>query len=228
MEGDRLSIAAAPPRAPSGDRRFGAVAIALLASLAIHAAILALAARRPVATVSPLAERPVAVEILTPEEFETLTAPPPPAAPPPVAARAPAEEAGGGMVRPTTMLSAATLADPRSAQARAMLATVDDTEKMIQLCGLEAMEQVHAWRQALHPTAVVAYATAEVGISGDRVDADGAAFRSGASWYRLRFRCHLRPDHAAVAAFEFKVGALVPEERWEAFNLPADPGPGSD
>ena len=65
-------------------------------------------------------------------------------------------------------------------------------------------------------------------VSGDLVDAGGAAFRSGGAWYGIRFRCRLRPDHAAVAAFAFKVGAPVPEEKWEAFNLPAEAGPASD
>jgi hypothetical protein len=179
----------------------------------------------------PPAERPVSVEILTPQQFEAMTAPrrteplapaPPQAAPPTPPAAEPA------MIRPTEKLSAATLADPPSRTARALLAGIDDTERMIQLCGLEAMEQVHAWRESLHPTAVVAYAMAEAQVSGDLVDAGGAAFRSGASWYGLRFRCRLMADHTAVVAFEFEVGAAVPEEKWEAFNLPADAGPASD
>jgi hypothetical protein len=126
------------------------------------------------------------------------------------------------------MLSAGTLADPRSGEARRLLATLDDTERMIQLCGLEAMEQVRAWRGTFRPTAVVAYAMAEAAVSGDRVDAGGAAFRSGGSWYAIRFRCRLRPDHASVAAFEFKVGDAVPEEKWETLNLPADTAIESD
>lgn len=51
-------------------------------------------------------------------------------------------------------------------------------------------------------------------------------FRSGGVWYGIRFRC--RPDHAAVLAFAFNVGAPVPAEKWEALNLPADTGSGSD
>jgi hypothetical protein len=131
------------------------------------------------------------------------------------------------MIQPTEMLSAGTLADPRSRAARDLLPTLDDTEPMIQL-RLEAMEQVHAWRDTLRPTAVVAYAMAEAAVSGDRVDAGGAAFRSGGAWSGLSFECRLEPDHAAVAAFAFKVGAPVPKDEWEARNLPTDTGTASD
>jgi hypothetical protein len=207
------------------------VATGIGASLALHAVLLVLVLSVALGEKPLPGERPVAVEILTPQQFEAMTSPrrtevPAPAPPPtPAPTPPPAEQA---MIQPTEMLSAATLADPRSREARALLSTLDDTERMIQLCGLEAMEQVHAWRETLRPTAVVAYAMADAAVSGDRVDAEGAAFRSGGAWYAIRFRCRLRPDHAAVAAFAFKVGAPVPVEQWEAFNLPAEAGPASD
>jgi hypothetical protein len=198
----------------------------------LHTVFLALAVSVALSPRAPPSERSVAVEILTPEQFEAMTAPRDPvvapAAPAPVPkapAPPPTEET---MIRPTAMLSAGTLANPRSREARALLATLDDTERMIQLCDLEAMEQVHAWRAALKPTLVVAYATAEVEVSGDVVDAGGAAFRSGDAWYNLRFRCRLGSDHSTVAAFEFLVGAPVPPEEWEARNLPAETGTGPE
>ncbi len=206
-------------------------AAGLGASLALHAVLLALILSVTLGHKPAPGERPISVEILTPQEFEAMTAPRhavvPPPAPPPAASPSPppAEQA---MIQPREMLSAGTLADPRSRAARSLLATLDDTERMIQLCGLEAMEQVHAWRESLRPTAVVAYAMAEAAVAGDLVDAEGAAFRSGGAWYAIKFRCRLRPDRASVAAFAFKVGAPVPEEEWESFNLPADTGIESD
>lgn len=46
------------------------------------------------------------------------------------------------MIRPTEMLSAKTLADPRSKQARADLAKFAASERMVQLCNIEAMDQI--------------------------------------------------------------------------------------
>jgi cell division septation protein DedD len=222
-----------PPAVNAGQEGESRTATGIAASLALHAALLVLAFSLALGQRPPAGERPVSVEILTPQQFEAMTAPPPVAVPAPVPPPAPSPmpaepSAEQAMIRPKAMLSAGTLADPRSREARALLSTLDDTERMIQLCGLEAMEQVHAWRDTLRPTAVVAYAMAEAAVSGDRVDAGGAAFRSGGAWYGLSFECRLRPDHAAVSAFAFKVGALVPKEKWEAFNLPAEAGPASD
>ena len=46
------------------------------------------------------------------------------------------------MIRPAEMLSAKTLADPRSKQARADLAKFAASERMVQLCNIEAMDQI--------------------------------------------------------------------------------------
>jgi hypothetical protein len=203
-------------------RRLAPVLAALGVSLLAHVAIVIGGALLRAEPAPHPAEQPLAVEILTPAEFAAMTAPPAPETGPPPAAEAPPPSPDDGMVRPPMMLSAANLADPRSAEARRILRTLDDTDRMIQLCGIEAMEQVHAWREALHPDRVVAYASAEVAVSRDGITADGAAFRSGHAWYALRFDCHLAPDHETVTAFAFRVGKTIPPTQWEAQNLPTD------
>lgn len=226
MNGDLPpAIASEAPDRERSLRHAWPVAAALLVSLGFHAALFALIALRPATPVIEPEERPITVDILTPEDFAALTAAPEPPEPQPVPAPAPpgdAAAASGAMVQATTMLSASVLADARSAEARAVLATVDDAERMIQLCGIEAMEQVHAFREALRPDRIVAYASEEVAVGRDRVEAGGAAFRSGRSWYELAYSCRLAADHATVVAFAFKVGERVPPEAWEARNLPAD------
>lgn len=119
------------------------------------------------------------------------------------------------------MLSGKTLADPRSREAREILAQLADDERMVQLCSIEAMDQIHQWRQDFWPDRLVAYAKADTKISGDILQAEGAAFRSEGRWYDLKFTCELAPDHAKVAAFEFLVGDAVPTDEWEIYNLPA-------
>lgn len=132
------------------------------------------------------------------------------------------ESAGGPdrMIRPRAMLSAAALADPRSRQAREMLPTFDPTERTIQLCDIEAMEQVRAWKPSFRPERLVAYASAEVVVAGDTVRADGAAFFSGGAWYAMRFDCGLSADHLTVVSFAFQVGEPIPRSAWEAHSLP--------
>jgi len=180
-----------------------------------------------------LEEERVSVDILTPQQFEASTKPPPVQAPPPAPeARAPMPTpspsappaqlpTAPAMIRPTETLSAKTLADPRSRQARADLATFASDERMVQLCNLEAMDQIRRWRADFQPERVVPYATAEEKIRGTTIAADGAAFRSRKNWYSLKFKCQLARDGESVIGFEFLVGDPVAREKWDEFGLPA-------
>jgi Domain of Unknown Function (DUF930) len=131
----------------------------------------------------------------------------------------PGAGAPGGMVTATAMLSARSLANPLSRQAREALPTLAGAERMVQLCNIEAMEQVHAWRAEYQPDRVVAYAMEDLRASDTRLVADGAAIRIGSGWYNLIFRCELAPDQKTVVAFEFQLGGLIPETAWEEHAL---------
>ncbi|MCV3209527.1 DUF930 domain-containing protein [Mesorhizobium sp. YC-39] len=203
------------------------------ASVVLHMMLAATLALMPVPKhPKRLQEDPVSVEILTPEQLQALgnakPAPVAPAAPVPSVATAPAREAPPSsaaappaMIRPTEMLSAKTLADPRSRQARADLATFTSGERMVQLCNLEAMDQIRKWRADFQPERVVPYAMAEEKISGTSVIANGAAFRSRRNWYALKFTCELARDGESVIGFAFLVGDPVPKKKWDELGLPA-------
>ena len=167
----------------------------------------------------------VAVDILTPEEFEAIASaservPEAPAA----AAPSPREQAGG-MIRATHLFAEELLADPRSKQARETLPTLATDERRLQLCNIEAMEQVHRWKPVYRPEFVVAYASADVKISGNAVTAAGGAFRSRDRWYNVKFECQVSSDLARVVAFAFSVGGAIPRSEWEGRNLPAATDP---
>ncbi len=208
------------------------------ASLVLHAVLVAaLLIFLPATTRSkPAEEDSVDVQFLTPDELTAMVdpaeiAPPAPAsavvnpssggseaaphaAPPPAPSAPP-------MIRATRMLSGGALADPRSRQARDALPHLAADERMVQLCDLEAMEQVHQWQPDSRPDRVVAYAMSEVAIAKDTIVANGAAIRGNGGWRTLRFTCGLLPDHAEVVSFAFQVGDPVPKEEWEAHHLAA-------
>lgn len=121
------------------------------------------------------------------------------------------------MVRPQQMLSEAALADPRSRKARAQLHSMAAEERAVQLCNIEAMQQIHAWKATLQPQAVAPYAMGDMKIRGGSILAEGAAFYSGHDWYRLRFECGVQADK--VASFAFSVGEAIPRPQWEEHNL---------
>ncbi len=214
----------------------------LPAAALIHAALLAWLASLAVQQLveAPgFVEQSVDVELQSLEQFEALTRPPPAPPPspqpaeivpqlaPPVAAvpppvePQPARPGADGMVRPRRMLSQLVLAHPLSRDTLAMLPRLAPEERVEQLCGLEAMGQIHAWQQAYEPDRVSAYATAGTRLSGRELRAEGAAFRSRRRWYGLSFNCTLSPDLKRVTAFAFHVGEPIAPSRWEALGLPA-------
>jgi hypothetical protein len=165
-------------------------------------------------------EASIAVEIMT---FR----PPAPAlsgAPRPQDSASAPETTPNGMMRATHMLSEQSLADPRSQEARKMLPMLAADERMEQLCAIEAMAQIKAWKSTFQPDHVVAYAMAETKVLGNALLADGAAFHSDRHWYTIKYKCELTADHNKVVAFEFAVGAVVPRHDWERYSLPIEDG----
>lgn len=197
-------------------------------SLVLHAALVVAILLVPAAR--RLVKRPddeaVAVSILLLQQFRDAVEPAAPAepmlarkAPEPTAPPAPSPTPYDGMVRPSTMLSGRTLADPRSTQARADLATFDSTERLIQVCNLEAMDQIAAWKKEFRPDRVVAYTTAEARLEGRHLVADGAAMRSRRRWYALKFECDLAPAADQVVGFAFALGEAIPRKQWNELGL---------
>ncbi len=214
--------------APSGSSR-------LLISLAVHAIIVVFLVYTP-APPAPSASPggPLDVELLpaepdsAPPQRETVTVMPPPnataadLAPPPATPVPDAKQVirqDPDLIRPTTMLSAQILANSASREGRSMLMALAEPERIEQLCGLEAMEQIRVWGHGYQPEQLVAYAFAEPTRSGNRFEAAGAAIRSKRKWYKVLFRCDVTSDARSVAAFEFKLGAPVPPGEWEEHGL---------
>ena len=199
-----------PPALPATSRYKPGVVSVLLHAIAI-ALVVALPSPQPFV----IEDEAVSVEIVTLDAFETATGQTDDNA-----------EGAEDYIAATRILSTAVLADPRSAEARATLANTDSAERMVQICNVEAMEQVALWDSRFRPDQLVAYARAEVTIAGRTVEADGGAVRSDGKWYDIRYRCELEPDLGAVATIAFSVGAPIPEGEWEDRNLAAGGGHG--
>lgn len=138
---------------------------------------------------------------------------------------------GEGPVEPSQMVTASQLytekmlASPKNKKVRQALRKLATEEHLIQLCNLEAMEQVHRWDTTFRPDYVVAYAMSDPKIAPTAIDAEGGAFRSGRRWYKIRFQCSVTADISKVVAFAFAVGNEIPEREWRGRNLAPDDGP---
>lgn len=204
----------------------------IAAAIAIHSLLALLLAIAPLPErPAPQPEIPIEVEIVA-SRRQPPAPPASPSAPGPAAVvpepsketgaatPSPAETDQDGLIRADHLMSADVLADPRSREARIALAGFATAERMEQLCGVEAMEQVHAWDSRFQPDSVVAYAMADSRISRSTVVADGAAIRSHKQWFRMRYRCALSADLTRVVSFSFVVGQSIPKSDWEEHNLP--------
>lgn len=216
----------------------------VIASLCLHLALLGgLALLASIEQLRPEPDEGVEVELVTPEQIapkpepqatqpapeapgiarpETMSAEPQaPVQPQPPSPIPPPLPAPRAMVRARRLLSDDVLANPLSRGTREALGQLEDAERIEQLCNLEAMGQVHAWKAEFQPDRIVAYAMGSAKLSRTAMRADGAVFRSKQHWYRLKFKCELSPDRKKVSGFEFMVGDPVPQSEWRALDLPA-------
>ncbi|HEV2509586.1 DUF930 domain-containing protein [Bosea sp. (in: a-proteobacteria)] len=214
----------------------------LPAALCFHLLFGLLLAIRTLSSFTPPAETSIEVELIAPEALTpTPPAPvqapaPPPAAeiasplqPPPATAQpekpatppVPPPAEPPAMITARTLHSDSVLANPRSRGAREALKTLEASERIEQLCNLEAMSQIHAWKAEFEPDRVVAFAMASTKLTKTALEAEGAAFRSRKQWYGLRFRCEMAAN-GKVAGFQFRVGEAIPRSEWAAHDLPPE------
>lgn len=93
---------------------------------------------------------------------------------------------------------------------------------MVQLCNIEALEQIKAAKPEFAPDTLVAYAFGDMNVAGGILTAPGAAFRSRRRWWNVSLRCAVAPDYTAVTAFEFTLGDEIPKDEWEEHYLTAE------
>ncbi|MBB4572245.1 DUF930 domain-containing protein [Rhizobium lentis] len=117
------------------------------------------------------------------------------------------------------------LADLRSRGAREALRQLSGAERNLQLCDLEALEQVRRAQPDMQPDMLAPYAMAAEKVSGNSVEVKGGAFRSKRKWYNIRFRCALDVGSGKVASFAFLIGDAIPQAVWQEHDLVADDGP---
>jgi len=191
---------------------------AITVSLVLHL-LLAVAVLYWRSNVPPVRIEGIPVDFLTQEEFAAATGTEPAQEARLEQPPAQTEEPPPAMIHAATLLSARALAEPRNRSAREGLPRLAPTERMVQLCNLEALEQVAAMRKDIWPEWVTAYAEKELTVSAHTITADGAAFRVGDDWYRLKYRCELSPDNTTVVAFDFLAGDQISAARIEALGL---------
>lgn len=84
---------------------------------------------------------------------------------------------------------------------------------------MAAMAQIRREAKEFRPDRASAGALAEPKAGKDSLEAKGAAFRSKGKWYQLSYVCKTTPDQMQVLSFDYKIGAAIPEDRWDGYGL---------
>ena len=105
---------------------------------------------------------------------------------------------------------------------RRTLDTIAPSERLVQLCNIEGLEQIRRGAPDYAPDTLVPYAMSDSLTAGLTLSAPGAAFRSRRRWFGIAFKCTVAADLASVTAFEFKLGEPIPRSEWTAHDLNAE------
>ena len=132
------------------------------------------------------------------------------------------EPPSAGTTKATRLFTSAILKDPANREVRETLPTLERTERLTQLCDIEALEQIRVANPATVPDSIEAAAFAETKVTGLTVIAPGAAYRSRRKWYQAKFSCSVASDYLQVTEFSFSVGDSIPESEWDSHNLIAE------
>ncbi len=108
------------------------------------------------------------------------------------------------------------LADPRVKQA---LGRLPPTERIAQICSIEALEQIRHNRPGAFPDML---ARNDSAISETSLTVRDGAFRSRGQWYAIGFRCEADAKAMTIKGFSYTIGGAIPESEWAARRLPRD------
>lgn len=119
-----------------------------------------------------------------------------------------------------TLFAAAPPALARLSSDGAML-KMELSARIEQRCNERGMGLVGREHKGMRPDELVAYAYADTRLKGTRIDAPGAAVRSGSTWYHLSYSCVTSDDGLDIRSFHYSLGEPIPQQEWGAHYLVA-------
>ena len=120
------------------------------------------------------------------------------------------------MTKAKKIYSKDALSNPHVKQA---LGKLSPTDRVIQICGIEALEQIRHHRPDIIPDMMARTGGA---LTETSLKMSDGAFRSHAKWYNLDFNCEVNPKDMAVSSFQYAIGDPIPKKDWSRRELPVD------
>lgn len=134
-------------------------------------------------------------------------------------AEAAADQQSSELVQAKQLYSKDALSDPRVKQA---LGRLPPKRRIVQLCTIEALEQVRRQRPDAFPDMLVPFGPVGGLVSVSGLNARGGAYRSRGKWYGIDFKCEVNSETTSVASFSFAIGEAIPKGEWSVRQLPKE------
>lgn len=125
-----------------------------------------------------------------------------------------------GLPRVRQIYSNKILASGDGAEAKSGLMKAYGDERWVQLCNLEALEQLANSGLEMEPVSVLSHIREPMTLKGNQITALGAAVFSKGNWFDLQFECWVKKDTLELADFAFQLGKKIPRAHWESLWLP--------
>jgi hypothetical protein len=116
------------------------------------------------------------------------------------------------------LLVPASVAQARKSNEEQML-KLDPATRLEQRCDARGMGLVGREHPAMRPDELVAYAFGDPHVSGNLIEAPGAAIRVNGAWFHLSYVCETTDDRLNIKSFRYTLGNQVPREQWDAHYL---------
>ncbi|WOS66393.1 DUF930 domain-containing protein (plasmid) [Sinorhizobium fredii GR64] len=123
------------------------------------------------------------------------------------------------LVQAKQLYSKDALSDPRVKQA---IGRLPPKRRIVQLCTIEALEQVRRQRPDAFPDMLVPFGPVGGVVSASGLSASGGAYRSRGKWYGIDFKCEVNSETTSVASFSFAIGGAIPKSEWGVRQLPRE------
>lgn len=100
-----------------------------------------------------------------------------------------------------------------------VLQKLDPEERAHQACSLRGLDAIRKATRLKGIDRLKSSSRSLATFKDNIVTANGAALRAGKSWYALTYKCTVSDDQMKAKTFDFKLGAEIPEDKWEDFGL---------
>lgn len=118
-----------------------------------------------------------------------------------------------------TSLLSVTAAHAANARLPAGFMKMEPRTRSLQICNNRGSREISREKEFSRLDRVVVDAMSNPTFDRNVISGDGGAFRNRGQWHQFQFKCTLADDSMSATSFSYRVGDIIPEDKWERFGL---------